>query len=141
MRISTILVVFLVSFFVQSTCIAENGVSIEPGEWEMISTTTSDTLDAPNVQTDTRCITLSELTAFDLTPNRGECQISESSTSDNTLNWKVTCDMTVGTMHGTGSFVSKINSGSGSMDILMDVQNDKFNLQVSWDARRLGDCQ
>jgi hypothetical protein len=141
MRISTFLIILFASNFAQSTSLAENGVPIEPGEWEMTSITTSDTLDVPNVQTASRCISLSEITALDLTPNRGECQLAESSVTDNKLHWKVACNMTVGTMHGTGTFESNMNSGSGIMDIIMDVQNDQFELQVSWKARRLGACK
>jgi len=140
MRISTTLILFA-SISIHSSGFAENGVPIQPGEWEMTSTTTSDTLDAPNVQTASKCIELSEITATDLTPDRGECVLSESTITGNTLSWKVACDMTVGTMKGEGSFTSNNDTGSGTMDLIMDVQNDKFEMQVNWQARRLGDCK
>lgn len=140
MRRSIILIALLAVNFTLSSSFAENGVPITPGEWEMTSVTTSDTLDMPNIQTVSRCIAMSEITASDLTPNRGECQISESTAAGSSLNWRVACDMTVGTMHGTGVFDSKMDSGSGTMDILMNVQNDQFALRVSWDAKRIGEC-
>lgn len=141
MRISSILIVFIASIFVHTVSWAENGVSIQPGEWEITSTTTSDSLDAPNVQKSSSCIELSEITASDLTPHRGECEISESSANGNTLTWKVACDMTVGTMEGRGNFTSANDAGSGTMNIVMDVQNDQFEMLVNWEARRLGDCK
>ena len=131
----------LVIFFLCSISVAAEGVKIEPGEWEMTSTTSSATLDQDHVQTTSRCIKFSELTANDLTPKRGECSISENSVTGNTLNWKVACKMQVGTMNGVGSFSSKGTAGSGNMDLDMHVQNDKFKVQVTWEARRLGDCK
>lgn len=141
MRSSFILLISIILFISPTIILAEASVPIEPGEWEMTSTTTSDSLDAPNVQTNSRCIELNTISALDLTPSRGECNLSESSATDDTLNWKVECDMTVGTMKGVGQFTSSGNTGSGKMSLEMNVQNDQFEMEVDWQARRLGPCQ
>ena len=141
MRVSILSYLFLVLIFFSSAVLAEKVVAIEPGEWEMTSTTSSDTLDADNVQTVSRCIELSEITARDLTPSRGECELTDTDSSENTLNWKVACDMSVGTMKGVGNFTSNGDSGSGKMLLDMNVQNDQFQMEVVWEARRIGDCQ
>lgn len=141
MRISIPVCSILILTFCNAAVLAEKGVAIEPGEWEMTSTTTSNTLDAANVQTVSRCIELSEITARDLTPSRGECELTDTSSTEDTLNWKVACDMTVGTMQGVGNFTSNGDSGSGKMLLDMNVQNDQFKMEVVWEARRVGDCQ
>ena len=121
--------------------IAEEGVPIEPGEWEMTATTTSATLEQPNTQSTTKCIELSSISPLDLTPSRGECNISESSKTGDTINWKVGCKLDVGTMEGVGTFTTYGDTADGKMNLDMHVQNDKFTMQVKWEARRLGDCQ
>lgn len=129
----------LISTF--STAIAGDTISIEPGMWEMTSTMSSPMTPQPRVQTTQDCMTDSEIGPQHLTPEEGgDCQVIDSNVNDNSMTWSMSCNTPGGAMTGNGSFTSKGDSGHGNMKMGMSIEGQTFNMEVTWQGKRIGSC-
>lgn len=142
MRIKRFLTLGLCSSLLFSTAtIADNAISIEPGMWEMTSKMTSPMTPQPRVQTVNECMTDSEVGPQDLIPEEGgDCTVTDSKVSGNSMTWSLTCNTPGGAMTGNGSFTSKGNSGHGNMKMNMSFEGQSFNMEVAWEGKRIGSC-
>ncbi len=141
MRIATLTIVSLMTLSTTHLAMADDSVSIEPGLWEVSTTMTSSMFPQPRVQTQQECIKDSQISPQDLTPSDGgECSMTETNVSGNTLSWSMTCNTPGGAMNGQGSFESKGNSGSGDMKMNMTVEGQSFSMDMIWKGRRVGSC-
>lgn len=141
MRIQRLLTLGLISSLFSASAIANNTISIEPGMWEMTSKMTSPMSPQPRVQTSKECMTDTEVGPEDLIPDDGgECTITESNVSGNSMTWAVTCNTPGGAMSGSGNFTSKGDSGHGTMKMNMNIEGQSFNMEMNWEGKRTGSC-
>jgi hypothetical protein len=141
MRIATLTIASLLTLSTAHLAMAGNGVPIEPGLWEVSTTMTSPMSPQPRVQTQQECIKNSQVSPKDIVPNDdGECSMSETSVSGNTLSWSMQCNTPGGTINGHGSFESKGDSGSGNMKMNMAIEGQSFSMEMVWKGHRVGSC-
>ena len=123
------------------SAMAGKAITIEPGMWEMTSKMTSPMSPQPRVQTVNECMTDSEIDPQDLIPeDGGDCTVTSSDVSGNSMTWALTCNTPGGAMTGNGSFTSKGSSGHGNMKMNMSIEGQSFNMEVSWEGKRIGSC-
>ena len=119
------------------------GVSIDPGMWEMTSTMTMTMMPEPRSTTVNECIEDDEISPESF--NMGEenpCTISEMSVEGNTASWSISCPTGGGpVMEGQWEFTSSGDtiSGNGSMSTELNGQTMGFNM--TWEGKRVGDCE
>ena len=141
MRIAILTVASLFTLSTAQLAMAGDSVSIEPGLWEVSTTMTSPMFPQPRVQTQQECMTESQITPETLAPSdNGECSISSTDISGNTLNWTMVCNTQGGAMNGQGSFESKGDTGSGNMTMNMDIEGQSFSMEIVWKGHRVGSC-
>ena len=142
MRIQRLLTAGLsCSLLLSSAVIASDTISIEPGMWEMTSKMTSPMTPQPRVQTTQECMTDSTIGPQDLTPeDGGDCTITDSKVSGNSMSWSMSCNTPGGTMTGGGNFTSEGSSGHGNMKMNMNFEGQSFDMNMAWEGKRLGPC-
>lgn len=141
MRISPLLPIFCMYLFSISTLNAADSIPVKPGMWETTMTMTSPMFPQPRIETATECVDKSEFSISDLMPaDQSDCKITESSVDGNSLSWKMQCQMQGGSGEGGGKFNSNGTSGSGEMYMKMTVQGQSFEMQNSWQGKRIGPC-
>ncbi|MFK7794033.1 MAG: DUF3617 domain-containing protein [Gammaproteobacteria bacterium] len=141
MRIATLTIASLLTLSTTHLAIAADSVSIEPGLWEVSTTMTSPMFPQPRVQTQQECMQESQISPETLAPSEnGECTIVDTNISGDTLSWSMRCSTPGGVMKGQGSFESKGDSGSGNMQMNMDIEGQSFSMELVWKGRRVGSC-
>ena len=123
------------------TAIAE-GVSINPGMWEMTSTMTMTMMPEPRSTTVKECIEDDELNPESFNMDKDNpCNITDVTIDGNTARWLISCATGGGpVMEGQWEFTSDGDSisGNGSMDTEFSGQKMGFNM--TWEGKRVGDC-
>ena len=119
------------------------GVSINPGMWEMTSTMTMSMMPQPRSTTVKECIEKDELSpeSFNMEEDN-PCNISDVNIDDNTARWSINCPTEGGpVMEGNWEFTSNGDSinGSGSMSAEFGGQPMSFNM--TWEGKRVGNCE
>ena len=141
MRIATLTIASLLTISTTQLAIAADSISIEPGLWEVSTIMTSPMFPQPRTETLQECMEDSQISPETIAPSdNGECTISDSNVSGNTLSWSMQCNTPGGAMTGQGSFESKGDSGSGNMQMNMDIQGQSMSMQMEWKGRRIGSC-
>ena len=141
MRTATLTIASLLTLSTTNLAMAGDSVSIEPGLWEVSTTMTSPLFPQPRIQTQQECMKESTISPETLAPSDGgECSILETSVSGNTLSWSMQCNTQGGAMKGHGSFESKGDTGSGSMQMNMDIEGQSFSMKLAWKGHRVGSC-
>ena len=141
MRTAILTLTSLLTLSTAHLAMAADSVSIEPGLWEVSTTMTSPMFLQPRVQTQQECMKESKISPETLAPSDGgECSIIDSNLNGNTLNWSMQCGTPGGAMKGQGSFESKGDSGSGNMQMNMDIEGQSFSMELVWKGRRVGSC-
>jgi len=120
-----------------------DGIPDEPGMWEMSSTMTMPMLAQPRVTTTTECMTESEISMDDMggeemDPN---CQFEMAQVDGNTMKWSFDCPVEGGTSHGEWEATSGGDSVTGNGVITMSFQEQTMEMTMSWQGKRIGDCQ
>jgi len=120
-----------------------DGIPVEPGMWEMSSTMTMPMLAQPRVTTTTECMTESEISMDDMggeemDPN---CQFEMAQVDGNTMKWSFDCPVDGGTSHGEWEATSSGDSVTGNGVITMSFQGQTMEMTMSWQGKRIGDCQ
>ena len=142
MRIHHIIMSGLACILLLSTNInAADAISIEPGMWEVTTKMTTPMSPQPRVETTQECMTDAKISPEDLTPNDdGECSITDSKISGNSMDWSMQCSSPGGTMTGGGNFTSKGDSGHGSIKMNMNIEGQSFHMEIAWEGKRIGPC-
>ena len=132
----------LASLMVTGTASAE-GVSIDPGMWEMTSTMTMTMMPEPRSTTVKECIEDDELNPESFNMDKDNpCNITDVTIDGNTARWSISCSTGGGpVMEGQWEFTSNGDSisGNGSMDTEFSGQKMGFNM--TWVGKRVGDCE
>jgi len=118
------------------------GVEVEPGLWEMTMTMTMPMMPAPQVRTTTECVEETELDPKNFQMDEDSpCTIGDVQVDGNTASWTLQCPSDMGSMTGRWSFTSSGDSMQGEGGMTMDVGGQKMAITMSWEGRRLGDCE
>ena len=120
-----------------------DGIPVEPGMWEMSSTMTMPMLAQPRVTTTTECMTESEISMDDMGGEEMEpnCQFEMAQVDGNTMKWSFDCPVDGGTSHGEWEATSSGDSVTGNGVITMSFQGQTMEMTMSWQGKRIGDCQ
>jgi hypothetical protein len=141
MRTLTLLKLGLVSFLMSNLAVASDSVSIEPGMWEITTTMNSSMSPQPRIQTSQECIKDAQISPEDLAPSDDDsCSMSDVKVSGNSLSWSMLCNTPGGAMKGNGNFTSEGNSGSGKMQMSMNIEGQSFDMEMVWKGHRTGSC-
>ena len=120
-----------------------DGIPVEPGLWEMSSTMNMPMMPQPRVTTTTECmkeseISMDDLGGEDMDPN---CQFEMAQVDGNTMKWSVDCPVEGGTSHGEWEATSSGDSVTGEGLVTMSFQGQAMEMTMSWEGKRIGDCQ
>lgn len=118
-----------------------DGVSLEPGLWEMRFSMTMPMLSDPQERTFTDCV---EETTFDpedfqMDEDSG-CSTSSPEVDGGTISWSMECSGPMGPSSGTWSFTSNGDSMQGEGKMVSDLGGQQMEILMSWSGERLGDC-
>jgi len=119
-----------------------DGLSIEPGKWQMTSTVEMSMMGQPQVHSSTECLSESELNPEDFNMDKdSSCDISEMLVNGNTASWSINCAAQGGMqMKGQWEMTSEGDSISGGGSMSADAGGMQFEMTMSWEGHRLGDC-
>ena len=132
----------LTAIVFSASAIAE-GVSIDPGEWEMTSTITMSMMPQPQTTTVKECIKEPELNPEDFNMDEDNpCNISEVVIDGDTASWSINCPTEGGpVMEGRWEFTSGGDTISGSGSMTADYAGQAMSIDMSWTGKRIGDCK
>ena len=118
------------------------GLSVEPGMWEMTSTMNMPMMPQPRAMTTTECMTESEISMDDVGGGDLDpaCKFDMAQVDSNTMKWSVDCPVEGGTSHGEWEATSSGDSVTGEGLLTVSVQGQAMEMTMSWEGRRIGDC-
>jgi len=134
--------VLAMALAVSSTVWAE-GISVEPGMWEMTTTMVMPMFPEPRVTKVSECIEESEISmdeigGEDLDPN---CTFSMDQVDGSTMQWEVDCPVEGGTSHGEWQATSEGNTVTGNGLITIAFQGQTMEMTMNWTGKRTGPCE
>ena len=132
----------LATVILASTASAD-GVSINPGMWEMTSTMTMTMMPQPRSTTVKECIEDSELSpeSFNMEEDN-PCNITEMTVEDNTARWSINCPTEGGpVMEGQWEFTSNGDSISGNGTMSAEFSGQTMGFVMTWEGERIGNCE
>jgi hypothetical protein len=132
----------LTAMFLTVTANAQ-GVSIDPGMWEMTSTMTMTMMPQPQTTTVKECVMESEYgpESFNM-DEENPCNISDLLIDDNSARWSISCPSEGGpTMEGQWEITSEGDSISGNGTMTADYGGQKMGFNMTWEGKRIGDCE
>lgn len=141
MRIQIILTGLATVLFAGTT-IAE-GVSIQPGMWEMTTTMTMSMMPQPQTNTVNECINEDEINpeSFNMDEDN-PCNITEVVINGNTARWSINCPTEAGpAMEGQWEFTSNGDSISGSGNMSTEFSGQTMAFDMTWKGKRVGPCE
>ena len=132
----------LASLVFAGTASAE-GVSIDPGMWEMTSTMTMTMMPEPRSNTVQECIENDELSPESFNMDKDNpCDITEVAIEGNTARWSINCSTDGGpAMEGQWEFTSNGDSISGKGEMNAEFSGQKMGFNMTWKGKRIGDCE
>lgn len=137
----TAIITSLMTLAFSSTVLAE-GVSLDPGQWEMTTTMTMSMMAEPKTTTELECITESELDPADF--NMGDdspCDINDLVVDDNTASWAISCSVMGGMeMEGQWEFTSNGDTIEGTGEMGGEMAGMRVDFKMEWSGKRVGDC-
>ena len=119
-----------------------DGIPVEPGKWEIISTVSMPMLPQPRVNTTTECFEKSEISIDDMgtegmDPN---CKVETSQLDGNTMKWSFDCPMEGGTSHGEWEATSDGDTVTGEGMMTVSMQGQTMEMTMVWSGKRIGAC-
>lgn len=132
----------LVTMLFTNVAIAD-GVSIDPGLWEMTSTMTMSMMPQPQTTTETECIEEHELNPEDFNMDEeNPCDISNVIMNKDTARWSISCPTGNGMdMQGQWEITSKGDTISGNGSMTAEIAGQEMSFSMNWNGKRIGDCQ
>jgi len=138
---SHIILTGLITTLLSGTAIAE-GISIDPGLWEMTSTMTMTMMPQPQTSTATECMNESELDpeTFNMDEDN-PCEITDLAIDGNTASWLISCPTEGGpVMEGQWKMTSSGDSLNGTGTMSTEFSGQKMGFNMTWSGKRIGDC-
>jgi hypothetical protein len=129
--------------FLTSPTAWADGIPVEPGMWEMSATMNMPMQPQPRVTTTTECIKESEISMDDMDVGEMDpnCQFEMAQIDGNTMKWSFDCPVEGGTSHGEWEATSSGDSVTGKGVVTMSFQGRSMEMTMSWEGKRVGDCQ
>ena len=119
------------------------GVSINPGMWEMTSTMTMTMMPQPRNNTVKECIENDELSpeSFNM-DEENPCTISDIAVEGDTARWSISCSTRGGpVMEGQWEFTSSGDTISGNGSMSTEFNGQAMGFEMVWEWERIGDCE
>lgn len=140
MRIKS--VVFTLTWSLAAFNVFADGITVEPGSWEMTSTMSMPMLPQPRVSTVTECIKESEITPESMTDDMdSSCVFDVKVVEGNTMRWSMDCSSDESTSRGEWEATSYGDTLEGAGTITVDVQGQNMVMTMNWVGKRVGACQ
>ncbi|MDH3901719.1 MAG: DUF3617 domain-containing protein [Xanthomonadales bacterium] len=119
------------------------GVSIDPGMWEMTSTVTMSMMPEPRSTTVKECIKDDELSPESFNMDKeNPCTISDVAVEENTARWAISCSTGGGpVMEGQWEFTSSGEKISGNGSMSTEFNGKTMGFDMVWVGKRVGDCE
>jgi hypothetical protein len=114
-------------------------MKVNPGLWETKSHVTSPGGEHENVSQD--CIEESEISPEKMMDSNSGCQVKDSSSDSNSMQWSISCENEGVAMTGSGQAQSSGDSITGGMDIKANFNGQEFVMNTKWEGKRIGDCK
>ena len=132
----------LASLMLTGTASAE-GVSIDPGMWEMTSTMTMTMMPEPRSTTVKECIEDDEISPESFNMDKDNpCNITDVTIDGNTARWSISCSTGGGpVMEGQWEFTSSGDTISGNGSMSTDFNGQTMGFNMTWEGKRVGDCE
>ena len=116
---------------------------LEPGEWELTTTTASPVLTKSQSKTFKRCLKKEDAdnpeALLSREANKNDCKVTPGARAGDTYNWEVSCAKP--RVRGTGTATVRGNSLQSEMQLKLEVQGQNLPLTARTTGRRLGACQ
>jgi hypothetical protein len=140
MRFKSVLITFTMLFIAGN--VAAEGIPVKPGKWEMTSTMTMSMMPQPQTNTVTECIKDDHIDpdSFNM-DEENPCSIGDVNVDGNTLSWSISCPNAAGQMDGQWEMTSNGDSLSGSGTMSAEFGGQKMGFDMTWDGKRVGDCE
>lgn len=119
------------------------GVSINPGMWEMTSTMTMTMMPQPTSTTIKECIEDDELSpeSFNMEEDN-PCNITDVTVDDNTARWSISCPSEGGpVMEGNWEITSNGDSITGKGTMSTEYGGQQMGFNMTWEGKRVGNCE
>jgi hypothetical protein len=124
--------------------VAAEGISIEPGKWEMNTVMTMPMLPEPRVTTVTECMDKDEITPEsmmeDMENPEADCTMEAEVVEGNSMKWSIDCSEKMGNSRGEWQATSYGDSMKGNGAITMTVQGQEIVMTMDWEGKRIGAC-
>jgi len=116
-------------------------LSIKPGMWETTMTRTNPMTGDPTTETTKRCVKETSFNPSSMMQGAEGCELVKDELNGNTLTFRMECAMEQGTAATVdGEFTSEGDTGSGTMDMTMNMGEMNMTMNMEWTSKRLGDC-
>ena len=141
MRFHVLLAALATTFLAGTVC--ADGVSIDPGMWEMTSTMTMTMMPEPRSNTVRECIENDKLSPEDFNMDKeSPCDITDMNVEGNTARWSISCAPAGGpVMEGRWEFTSDGDSISGKGSMSAEISDQQMGFDMTWVGKRVGDCE
>jgi len=141
MRFHLLLTVLATLFF--AATVSAEGISIDPGQWEMTTTLTMSMMPQPQINTVKECIEKGELDPESFNMDKeNPCAITEVSIDGDTARWLISCPTPNGPpMAGKWEMTSHGATVSGSGMMSAEFSGQKMSFDMTWEGKRIGDCK
>ena len=132
----------LAGLMLTGTASAE-GVSIDPGMWEMTSTMTMTMMPEPRSTSVKECIEDNELNPESFNMDKDNpCNITDVTIDGNTARWSISCSTGGGpVMEGQWEFTSSGDAINGNGSMSTDFNGQTMGFNMTWEGKRVGDCE
>ena len=130
-----------VLFFTGS--IFAEGLSIEPGQWEMTMTMTMSMMPQPQTTTVSECMTEDVLNPENFNMDKDNpCEITDVNFEGDTANWSINCPTEGGPpMEGHWKMTSNGDSLNGNGSMAANFSGQEMSFTMNWNGKRVGDCE
>ena len=114
-------------------------MKVKPGLWETKSQVTSPAGTQENISQD--CIEESEISPENMMDDNQGCEVIDSSSDSNSMQWSIACSNEGVNMTGSGHAQSSGDTIDGGMEIKANFGGQEFSMSTKWQGKRIGDCE
>lgn len=137
--------IFMISLFavILTGPVHAEGISINPGMWEMTSTMTMSMMPQPTSTTVNECIEDDELSpeSFNMEEDN-PCNIQDVVIDGDTARWSISCPTESGqAMEGNWEITSNGDTITGSGAMSAEFAGQQMSFSMTWEGKRVGACE
>ena len=120
-----------------------DGIPIEPGQWEMTTTMKMSMMPQPQITMDVECLEEDVFNPETFSKDEeSACGIINVTTDGNTARWEIDCPVENGTkMTGSWEMTSHGDTLNGNGTMTTEVAGQKVGFDMTWEGKRMGDCE